>query len=123
MNTGTKVLDVTRKLVWGLTVYIVINFKGLSIMSCLIRNDYNVIFAFLILMILNRFFMENTKFYTKIIVHLLVVLILADVLWLIIMMPTWNQNIKNDYWQSISGLHSFVLFLAFVELFLKVLTE
>jgi hypothetical protein len=123
MNTGTKVLDVTRKLVWGLTVYIVINFKGLSIMSCLIRNDYNVIFAFLILMILNRFFMENTKFYTKIIVHLLVVLILADVLWLIIMMPTWNQNIKNDYWQNISGLHSFVLFLAFVELFLKVLTE
>ncbi len=67
--------------------------------------------------------MENTKFYTKIIVHLLVILILADVLWLIIMMPTWNQNIKNDYWQSISGLHSFVLFLAFVELFLKVLAE
>lgn len=89
-------------------------------MSCLIRNDYNVIFSFFILIILNRFFMENTKFYTKIIIHILGFLAIADIIWLIIMMPTWNAPVKNDYWESISGLHSFVLFLAFAELFLKV---
>ena len=64
--------------------------------------------------------MENTKFYTKIILHILAALLVADIIWLIIIMPTWNATVKNDYWESISGLHSFVLFLAFVELFLKV---
>ena len=89
-------------------------------MSCLIRNDYNVIFSFFILIILNRFYLENTKFYNKIIIHLLGVLVMADIVWLIIIMPIWNANIKNEYWSSISGLHSFILFLAFTELFLKV---
>ena len=64
--------------------------------------------------------MENTKFYSKIIIHILTLLVVADLIWLVIMMPTWNATIKNDYWESISGLHSFTLFLAFVELFLKV---
>jgi len=106
-----NVQELTRKLVWGLA--------GLSLTSCLVRNDFNVLFAFLILIILNRYYVENPKFYTKIIVHILVVLVIADIFWMIIIMPYWNSDIKNDAWKRLSGIHSFVIFLAFIQLILK----
>ncbi len=36
-------------------------------------------------------------------------------------MPYWNSKAthKNAYWDSLSGLHSFTLVLAFLELFIK----
>jgi hypothetical protein len=90
--------------------------------ACLIRNDYNVLFSFLMLVILGRFYNENSKFYAKVLIHMLAALVFVDILWLIIIMPYWNSNSasKNIYWESLSGIHSFVLFIAFLELFLKV---
>ena len=105
----------------GFSSKTIISFQGLSVTSCLIRNDYNVLFAFLILIILNKYYVENTKLYTKIIVHILVALVIADIFWLIVIMPYWNSNVKNDYWNKLSGLRSFVLFIAFIQLLLKVL--
>ena len=90
-------------------------------MSCLIRNDYNVIFSFFILIILNNFYNNNTKFFTKVIIHTLVFLILADTIWLIVMLPHWSHDDKKDYWNSLSTLHTFVTILAFIELGLKAL--
>jgi hypothetical protein len=48
-------------------------------------------------------------------------LILVDVFWLIIIMPYWRTKLSspNLYWESLSGVHTFVLILAFLELFLK----
>ena len=36
-------------------------------------------------------------------------------------MPYWNSktSLKNAYWDSLSGLHTFTLILAFIELFMK----
>lgn len=36
-------------------------------------------------------------------------------------MPHWNSTpaIKNSYWESLSGIHTFTLVLAFLELFNK----
>jgi hypothetical protein len=55
------------------------------------------------------------------IIHILVALILVDVLWIIIIMPYWNSKAgtKNAYWESLSGVHTLGLVLAFLELFLK----
>ena len=80
-----------------------------------------MLFAFLSLVVLNRFFVENPKFYSKIIIHLFLALILVDVIWLIVIMPYWNSksNTKNPYWESLSGIHTFALILAFFEMFLK----
>ena len=37
-------------------------------------------------------------------------------------MPFWSTKLPtpNLYWDSLSGIHTFVLILAFIELFLKV---
>ena len=71
--------------------------------------------------ILNRFYLENTKFNSKIIIHILLALILVDLIWLVVIMPYWNSKstTKNAYWDSLSGVHTFTLILAFIELFLK----
>lgn len=89
--------------------------------SCLIRNDYNVLFSFLILVILNKFYRENSKLFSKILIHLLICLVLLDVIWLIIIMPHWRSKpkVQNLFWESLSGLHFFTLILAFLELFVK----
>jgi hypothetical protein len=98
--------------------------KFLSITSCLIRNDYNVIFSFLGLIILNNFYNQNVKLFTKILIQMLAALGVFDLIWLIVMMPTWSHSSKdtNEHWNSLSGLHSFVTLLAFLELILKGLT-
>ena len=91
----------------------------------MIRNDYNVLFAFLTLIILIRYYEENSKFYSKIIIHLMSGLIAVDVFWLIIIMPYWNSSLdkRNIYWESLSGIHSFAILFAFVEIVLKVIKE
>jgi hypothetical protein len=71
-------------------------------------------------MILNRLYQENDKFYMKVLIHLLLALIIVDILWLIVVMPYWTAHSgKNSYWDSLSGIHTFTIVLAFVELFLK----
>jgi hypothetical protein len=88
----------------------------------MIRNDYNVLFSFLAMIILIRYFNDNPKLYSKIIIHLMTALSLVDIIWLMIIMPYWNATlgVKNKYWESLEGIHSFALFLAFVEIFIKV---
>jgi hypothetical protein len=45
----------------------------------------------------------------------------VDLIWLIVIMPYWNSKstTKNPYWESLSGIHTFALILAFLEMFLK----
>lgn len=94
----------------------------MSVLSCLIRNDYNVIFAFFILMILNKFYINNTSFFTKLIIHLLVVACIADLIWLLVMWSFWGVTLKkNPYWEGLSGIHSFGLFMGILEIGLKVI--
>ena len=96
----------------------------MSIASCLVRNDYNVIFSFLILIILNNFYNDNTKLFTKIILHTLFILIICDLIWLIVMMPTWSHSNekKSEFWDSLSAIHAFAIIFAFLELLIKTLT-
>lgn len=105
--------ELAKKLVWGLA--------ATSCASCISRNDYNVLFAFLSMIILVNYYRENPKFYSKIIIHLMAALMVIDVFWLIIIMPYWSstQGGKNQYWESLSGVHSFAIFLAFIEILLK----
>ena len=96
---------------------------AISVCSCIIRNDYNVIFSFLILIIVNKYFSDGPKYYAKIIFQLMVALVLVDVIWLIITMPYWNSDsvTHNDYWESLSTVHTIAIIMAFIELALKVI--
>ena len=106
-----------------------------SITSCLGRNDYNVVFSILTLMILTNFYNRTPKITTKIIIQLLAILSLADIIWIFFFSGAWthlskeeraksNDNDSEDmvqFWDSLWFIHGFVYFLSFVELILKLL--
>jgi len=72
-------------------------------------------------MILNKFYINNTSFFTKLIIHLLVLATVADLLWFIIMMQFWGVSLpKNAYWSGLSTIHTFALIMAVVEMAIKV---
>ncbi len=79
-----------------------------------------MIFSFFVLIVLHNFYNENSFFYTKSLIHLTFTVVLIDLLWLIIIIPLWkNSEVDSEYWQSLSGIHNFILFIAFLELVVK----
>jgi hypothetical protein len=72
-------------------------------------------------MILNKFYMNNTTFFTKLIIHILAATAVLDVLWLLIMMSFWSTSLpKNKYWSGLSTLHTFGLLFGFLQVLIKV---
>jgi hypothetical protein len=58
--------------------------------------------------------------FTKVIIQLVAVLIIADILWMFIQMPLLShERANNVYWDSLSGIHTLVKILAFLELIVK----
>ena len=114
---------------------IVHNFKikSVSIASCLGRNDYNVVFSILNLLILDNFYNSSPKITSKIIIQILSILAIADILWIIYFSSAWTHLSKEErekinigdsediinFWDSLWFIHGLVYFLAFIELILK----
>ena len=92
----------------------------LAIFACLWRNDCNVLMGLLMILILNRQFNSNPALYSKIIIHLLLVLIIIDLLWMFIMFPYWNDE-KNEeiYTGTANALHTWVEIIGVLELLVK----
>ncbi len=112
-STSTPLMNQIRKLTYLLC--------ALAISSCIIRNDYNVVFGFLILGIVNKFYLDNPKYYSKILFHVSTGLIIVDAIWLIITLPYWNSTSENhnEYWESLSTVHTIAIILSFVEIGVK----
>lgn len=94
---------------------------AMAVTSCIIRNDYNVVFAFLVLVIVNKYYNDGPQYYVKILFQLFVVLIIVDIIWLAITLPYWGSSSKthNDYWDSLTFVHTLAIFLAFCQIILK----
>ena len=129
----SKVLEYTRKGIWLLGVKIIFFIicyiiQGLGITSCLARNDFNVAFSIITLMLLTNFYNQNPKATTKIIFQMLTILILADIVWIVLFSSAWEHNdeedtktkVDNEYWDSLWFIHKIVYVLAYIELILKV---
>ena len=132
----SKVLEYTRKGIWLLGVkQIKINLyyfikQGLGITSCLARNDFNVAFSIITLMLLTNFYNQNPKATTKIIIQMLSVLILADIVWIFLFSSAWEHDIEDKekkktaekeevFWESLWFIHALVYILAYIEVILK----
>ena len=137
----SKVLEYTRKGIWALgvsnifniTFHFLINLyfikQGLGMTSCLARNDFNVAFSIITLMLLTNFYNQNPKATTKIIIQMITVLILADIVWIILFSTAWEHNteskekfkisVDNQFWDSLWLVHKMVYILAYIELILK----
>ena len=105
----------------------------MSITSCLGRNDYNVVFSILILMILTNFYNRTPQVTSKVIIQLFTILSIADIIWIIYFSKAWiqlsdeerakigNESGIAEFWDSLWFIHGFVYFLAFIELIIKAL--
>ena len=84
-------------------------------------------------MLLTNFYNQNPKATTKIIFQMLVVLILADIVWIFLFSSAWEHSDeteeteekqthsegKDEYWDSLWFIHKIVYILAYIELLLK----
>ena len=95
----------------------------LSIFCCLARCDFNVFFAFGLLIILNEFYYKNRNLFSKILFHILIILCGLDVLWIVIMLVYWNGTSSNELWGKVTGLRNFVIFISVLEVGIKVYIE
>ena len=91
----------------------------LSIFCCLARCDFNVFFAFGMIIVLNNFYYNNRNIYSKIILHILIILCGLDVLWVVIMLVYWNGASSNELWGKVTGLRNFVIFISVCEIGIK----
>ena len=100
----SKVLEYTRKGFWllgvnNLLIKLLSLFyqkQGLGITSCLARNDFNVAFSIITLMLLTNFYNQNPKATTKIIIQMLTILFLADIVWIALFSSAWDHNTQSD---------------------------
>ena len=92
-----------------------------SIFSCLSRNDYNIIGAISVLIIIGLFFNKFPKLITKILIHIYAGLCVLDLIWLIIMMFVWTHgNNTNKYWRSLAFMHNLIYWFGLLEFLYKV---
>jgi hypothetical protein len=94
----------------------------LSITSCLIRPDFNLICGFLIIIIFNRYLFKDEPLFLKIIIHILIATSILEIIWFIFSLPSFFfLNKSNIFWKSLSLMHSTGLVLAIIQLLLKII--
>jgi len=94
-----------------------------SMFFCLLRNDLNIVFGLIIIFILNRQYQLKKIFYSKILIHTIIFLILTDILWMILTFHYWNNNENEEYnnLNKLKHMKNFVKFLSYFEIFIKIL--
>jgi NADH:ubiquinone oxidoreductase subunit 2 (subunit N) len=114
-NNKTNLLNNTnssniRKLTW---IYILFSF-----FSCLYRNDYNIVCSIILILLLDRFFIENEKFYSKIILQLLCLFLILDVVILFIYIPFAFNNGNKDF-DSFFGSRLMAILIGIIIMLIK----
>lgn len=97
------------------------SYIAVTISSCLARCDYNVFFAFGLLLLMRNYYPKDTKYFAKIILHLLTGICLADIIWMIVFIPYWNTNNPTLAWNQIAAIRMYVIVTSFIELGIKLI--
>ena len=106
------------KLISRLSFFLIL----ISITSCLIRPDFNLICGFLIIIIFNRYLFKDEPLFLKIIIHILIATSILEIIWFIFSLPSFFfLNKSNIFWKSLSLMHSTGLVLAIIQLLLKII--
>jgi len=73
------------------------------------------------LFIFSNFQTENKKYYSKVLIHLLLGLIMADCFWIIFISQgkSYKKTINISYLESLNSMHSFCIFLGVLEILIK----
>ena len=93
--------------------------------NCLARTDFNFPFALLFYYLWHRAntqeSMDKANIGRKLLI-LNVVIGVLDLIWLIVMGSVWHSTPDENVeaWESLSGMHSFVLFFSWINWILRV---
>ena len=96
--------------------------------SCLARNDFNVAFSIITLMLLTNFYNQNPKATTKIIIQILSILIIGDIVWIILFSSAWDhgdnseQNSskeENIFWDSLWFIHKNCIYIGIYRIIIE----
>ena len=88
-----------------------------SILSCFCRPDYNIVCGFLVLFLRSR---NNGKKILRCGIHLLLLSIIIDIIWIIKYTSVWRHGEEtSELWQSLSFTHNLAYFLAIIEMIIK----
>ena len=88
-----------------------------SILSCFCRPDYNIVCGFLVLFLRSR---NNGKKILRCGIHLLLLSIIIDIIWIIKYISVWRHGEEtSELWQSLSFTHNLAYFLAIIEMIIK----
>lgn len=93
---------------------------GLSATSSIMRTDFNIVYGYVILIILAKYYYLDSKLFLKIILHCAIALSGFDLLWFIVSMSSWTSK-EGIYWKSLYTMHWVVIIISFIELIVKCL--
>jgi hypothetical protein len=83
------------------------------------RYDFNVFFSYGIIFLYSIFYKNDKIKYEKLILHILCGAILADIIWMIFMLPYYGGTQSTKEWKYTSGLRTLMNIMAFIELLIK----
>ena len=67
-----------------------------------------------------KYYEKDQKYYTGILFAIFAVSILMDIIWMVIILPSWSEDEStNPEWKGLSTVHSLTAFFSFVELVVK----
>ena len=72
------------------------------------------------MIIVTKFFNKEARYYSGLLFLLFSVGAILDVLWMIIILPSWSSDeSQNPNWKSLSSVHTLVTVFALISLALK----
>jgi len=94
-----------------------------GIISCIIKNDYNVFIGAILVICLNRHYFQNKIYYSKIMFQFASIFCIVDLFFMLILYPLWLKkgDKENEYWNNLENLHLFGIIMGILEFLLKVL--
>ena len=91
----------------------------IGLFNCLVRCDYNVVIGLICYFYWNTR-AAKTRQVATVIAVILAVSLVFDVIWMMIIWKSWTgSNWASPVWNNLRSWHVFVIFLSFVNLFLK----
>ena len=94
-----------------------------GIISCIIKNDYNVFIGAILVICLNRHYFQNKIYYSKIMFQFVSIFCIVDLIFMLILYPLWIKkgDKENEYWNNLRDLHLFGIIMGILEFLLKAL--
>ena len=63
-----------------------------GIISCIIKNDYNVFIGAILVICLNRHYFQNKIYYSKIMFQFVSIFCIVDLIFMLILYPLWLKK-------------------------------